>query len=349
MKINQSLGREAEKFIYLTPHPAQMSNHSLIVNAGQGTSGTRSVFVAIARQGYKSTHFRLRAENGKFYASNETHKDEIFGPLLPSKRLDSDYAKRCPSFTAGAAPQVFDFKMWDNYDALHDVPFPEYWYDLFITHPNSRILWSYREPREWARKRMNINRKARNNAKPAILHPCTTRIKSLTVQQNENLYNANFKFFKCIVPPERQLVMNVFKNHDTDQDKWQSLCSKPWLKCKKGLSWGQPFPHKSNQKFSNRSTSQKMGDWLRPWRMTLTKRWRCDLLFTCWTLSNLWVYNIQYDDLHKIIHHTQCGELTRFVSGRAPEEVHTKWKNICVSTRTSRGHDWHWCELTHTR
>lgn len=95
----------------------------LIINAGEGSTGTRFLHCVMKLAGLKSQHLAV----------------DMLGE-------DETKLEGCnPSCTAG----------WDRYDYVSDTPVPYALWTLMRTHPTALVTLSLRDPEQWRHNRIN--------------------------------------------------------------------------------------------------------------------------------------------------------------------------------------------------
>lgn len=205
------------EFIYRTPK--HRSRHPLIIGAAPGDSATRSVYTAIHRQSIKSTHFNMYNKGAAGHDSKE-------GKVPYSCLKNFFHICRDSQFYTN-----FNWSCIDEWEAVHDTPVGNLWYDLWLTHPESKVVMSYRPPEKWAKDRMNSTN---GTGFAYILRASceSQRMQDFTIEQHIAAYEANLNLMKCIVPKQNLLILHLFEGMPSSKALWGVLCKPSWMHCK---------------------------------------------------------------------------------------------------------------------
>lgn len=165
----------------------RQSNKAMIICAGEGSTGTRSLHAALAQLGYVSAHYdsvlvpdphiKFRANNAPNKLTNSFSMHTAWITYMRNKEYDH-----------------FDFRIFDEFDAIGDTPIPQYFPFLLDAYPNSKVILTVRNATEWAIKRPHRGNIRRDPAPFASLfHSIRNSKKWLvveiqTLQTYERLY-----------------------------------------------------------------------------------------------------------------------------------------------------------------
>ena len=177
------------------------SLHPLIVGAGEGGTGTRSLADALQL---------LKLGRVCHYAH----------PPCDSELLTMDYAKVAASY---------DFRKLSAFSAALDTPIPQYLPLILATFPRAVVILTERDPFSWVESRRKHKRDVPSPM--AAIYGSIRSSETLSLRQNSTTaalpaaiaYHIYNTYVRCIVPPERLLVLNVFKM--CSRDMWAALTS----------------------------------------------------------------------------------------------------------------------------
>lgn len=169
------------------PFVSEKNNKTAIIGVGPGSTGTRSLFVAMAFLGIPSVHYKTTFQP---CAWNETNVIQ-----------DADSFVKSP------------FSFWA------DTPVPQIWVDLLHRLPNAKFI-STRPVNvsAWRVKRLAFDHEYCQDPKhPDCQVPVPSRLPrkhmlplvNATVQQVQGAYDAYTKFMACAIPEERLHVVDV--------------------------------------------------------------------------------------------------------------------------------------------
>eukprot|EP00931_Biecheleriopsis_adriatica_P105843 TRINITY_DN8036_c0_g1_i1.p1 TRINITY_DN8036_c0_g1~~TRINITY_DN8036_c0_g1_i1.p1 ORF type:complete len:358 (-),score=21.11 TRINITY_DN8036_c0_g1_i1:134-1108(-) len=187
-------------------HPLQKkvtSNRSLILGAGPGTTGTRSLNTALKLIGLKSHHcddfkevvYAFRGQGWKS-PTNETLTKEEVGACLKTVR-NYDYTKH----------------LQESIDAELDTPVAENFLNMFLSFPNSKVILTKRPGLEWVK-----SRKSHNGPLWPMQEPCglmlVGRPHNATDSDLASLLSLHNEFIRCLVPANRLMEINLWTESD---------------------------------------------------------------------------------------------------------------------------------------
>lgn len=191
-------------------HHNRTSERPLIIGAGEGRTGTRSVAVALREMGLRVMHWNSVAQN--------------LLRLSPTQLADVDWPERLAS-----------------YDAVLDTPIPDLTPFLLAAFPNARVILTERDALEWSTRRSAAPATFSTYfaSGSAILNSSTQEHGLLTAKQakagtggNHNLANlfplallfsAHNLFVRCSVPPQNYMEMSVFSGSACRDDFVEKL------------------------------------------------------------------------------------------------------------------------------
>ena len=188
----------------------------LVVGASEGTTGTRSVSQALRMLGLSKVWHYNYANNDSHGASQHTHTSY--------HTSSHERIRMLAHLPYAVAARSFDFRVLGDYTAVLDTPVPQYLPFIFATFPNAVYILTDRIPLDWARSRAG-----KTNEAPAPLsaiygsvessHPMNS---SATATLPAALgYHIHHTYVRCLVPPERLLVLNRFGK--CSRDAWAEL------------------------------------------------------------------------------------------------------------------------------
>eukprot|EP00494_Astrolonche_serrata_P033538 UN33807 len=116
-------------------HKDQRSDEEVVIDAGPGTTGTRTMAAVLKKFGYICKHQDLGD----------------YGQTLKIRIQDSSLSlgEECYEFY-----DQFDFRYPDNhYNCFTDNPFGAYFWDMYWTYPNAKWVMTTREPYAWIERK----------------------------------------------------------------------------------------------------------------------------------------------------------------------------------------------------
>eukprot|EP00494_Astrolonche_serrata_P024195 UN24453 len=112
-------------------HRRKRSDQEIIIDAGPGTTATRTLTAVLKQFGINCVHQGL-GEYGR-----QLKIDVIYDRLSIGEECYNYYDQQ-------------DFRFPDkSYDCLTDNPFPAYFWDMYWAYPNAKFLITTREPHAW--------------------------------------------------------------------------------------------------------------------------------------------------------------------------------------------------------
>lgn len=203
-------------------HPLKtqtVSQRSVIIGGGMGTTGTKSLHAALKLLGLNVWH-----------AGRNSTWD--------ARRNDVTYLLK-----TGQAKEIhnFDFVgLLDGADGAIDCPTAEVFIDLFLSFPNAKVVLSTRPPQSWAASRL----KHHSGTLVPKQEPFGAQIGSKGFESIETLaklYQINNDFVRCVVPKQQLLEYDLWADNP---DRIRGL-----LKEIQNFAGGSsdpdvPFPHK---------------------------------------------------------------------------------------------------------
>mmetsp|Transcript_11021 Transcript_11021/g.27053 ORF Transcript_11021/g.27053 Transcript_11021/m.27053 type:complete len:300 (-) Transcript_11021:97-996(-) len=207
---------QLERWAENVPHMNWTSDHPIILGAGEGTTATRFMARMLASMGFEighweelySAHPELDPKNTsdlEFLSSNKTRVQEWkydHSNLMSIKPDELD---------------AFDFKpILDKYEGVMDTPISSLFPYIFRQYPNSKVILSLRDPRQWTKSRVQNH----PGAAMPMMSLSVDSPDSLRGSSRSRTYpNSAFEFWfsvyntmvTCVVPKTRLLVINVFE------------------------------------------------------------------------------------------------------------------------------------------
>jgi hypothetical protein len=180
-----------------------MSDRELIIAAGEGTTGTRSLARALSFLGMKSQH-GLDHEEG---LSAGPEALSWMAQLLDNRVNDN--ASECRNFYRTAdyttVPQ--------DVDALLDSPMSNYVLDMLLTFPKAKVIMTTRPSEAWVVRRLYWSEREHEPVEPPIQERCISEsMSSLTFNRVDlvKLLESNQDLIRCIVPKQQLMEINLW-------------------------------------------------------------------------------------------------------------------------------------------
>eukprot|EP00179_Madagascaria_erythrocladioides_P007374 CAMPEP_0198321956 /NCGR_PEP_ID=MMETSP1450-20131203/10563_1 /TAXON_ID=753684 ORGANISM="Madagascaria erythrocladiodes, Strain CCMP3234" /NCGR_SAMPLE_ID=MMETSP1450 /ASSEMBLY_ACC=CAM_ASM_001115 /LENGTH=356 /DNA_ID=CAMNT_0044025541 /DNA_START=69 /DNA_END=1139 /DNA_ORIENTATION=- len=221
-KVSKMAGDNVRRALCHNRTRVSMSDAPLIIDASPGSTGTRSLARALAAIGLKVLHCTYTV----------TPTDKKGGAVVNNAGGRLEKSSLADLFRARANTRVdnchayyegFSFHHgFEPYDAVMDAPFAEAWYDIFLAHPNSKVIFTDRDEKSWAERRLS-----HSSASLPYLHPCAHRRAAAWddvggPEPVAELFAANREFIQCVVPEDRFLYMSVYEQQ-TPREFWDRL------------------------------------------------------------------------------------------------------------------------------
>jgi hypothetical protein len=175
-----------------TCHPSIDASQQKFINAGQGTTATKSLDCLFQQMGFRQHHWTLADGPGGFW-------EELY-------QLDWG-RENIPVDKCMAALNTGDYgKPFEMFDLIGDLPVGTHFLDFLACRPNARVLLTTRPAPEWARARLRHSR----DSEPPMESPCGLKMRDAPTAVGEALFSAHDDLVRCIVPKERLFVIDVF-------------------------------------------------------------------------------------------------------------------------------------------
>ena len=169
--------------------PLSKVKGTMIINVGEGSTGTRFLNCVMRRLGLNGAHTRGDKDMTTGKAKNRTKEIEFLG------------CEHYSSCTDG----------WDQFSYISDSPVPYYTAELLATHPHAFVIQSLRAPAAWQKSRIgkHIKQGAEKWHQATVCGDADHPMKHPLTDLDYVLYNI---FSRCISPQDgRSLVFNLFK------------------------------------------------------------------------------------------------------------------------------------------
>jgi len=99
----------------------------------------------------------------------------------------------------------FDFRYpRKEVNAILDTPTAEFFWDLYIAHPNAKFILTTRDSYEWSEYIMK-----KNLAPPALQRPCGLTADMFTKEMNAKIFETHLDFVRCLIPKEKLLEICI--------------------------------------------------------------------------------------------------------------------------------------------
>lgn len=213
--------------------PVATSSRNIILGAGSGTTGTRSIGTALGLLGLSGWHFPHRTRWGDSLF-------EILGRFVPPFTAEQKTACR-------ATLQAHDYtRIPPQVDYILDAPIAELFIDLYLAFPNAKFILSTRPELEWAERRLQ-----HPGSLPPLQEPCGEHItrKNWTVAELASLEKFKNELVECVVPKSRLLKFSLFTDPPS---MMKSLMRK--------MSRFSGHPIKADQQFPNSFSAVREDD-----------------------------------------------------------------------------------------
>jgi len=182
--------------------PVQVSDRQIIFGAGVGTTGTRSLKVALGALGARVVH-----------CCNTPAVTSIMAPYgLGASLEDRKPMSNKEILECRAALHSFNYaSMPVHTDAFMDTPVAEVFLNLFLAYPRAKVILTTRNATEWVATR--IKHHALNGFAP-MQEPCGLFMQyprdTFDVEELERLFELQNDLVRCLVPQQQLLEINVW-------------------------------------------------------------------------------------------------------------------------------------------
>lgn len=174
----------------LNPSFAERSEHPLLICAGYGHTGTRSLEAALKILGLRTAHW------------SKVSKELVL--------------------SGGHEKFDYNFRIFDTVDAVLDIPIPEFFIELLIAYPNSKVLLTVRDWKKWVQS-VGVNRSSSQDIRSCYekLNPRQINVRQVQFgspcpapHQLVKRYLLHNRAVIDIVPQHRLEIIDIF--HDSD-------------------------------------------------------------------------------------------------------------------------------------
>jgi len=175
-----------------TCHPKLDASQDKFINAGQGTTATKSLDCLFQQMGFRQHHWTLADGPKDFWV-------ELADLDLGGRNIPVD---QCMT-----ALNSLDYgKPFDMYDLIGDLPVGTHVLDFLACRPSAKVLLTTRPAPEWAKARLQHSR----DAEPPMESPCGLKMRDAPTVVSEALLAAHDGLVRCLVPRERLFEVDVF-------------------------------------------------------------------------------------------------------------------------------------------
>uniref|UniRef100_A0A7S1T9X6 Sulfotransferase domain-containing protein n=1 Tax=Compsopogon caeruleus TaxID=31354 RepID=A0A7S1T9X6_9RHOD len=207
--------------------PKKVDTRRVVLDVGQGTTGTRSVAFAASLLGKYVLHFETYLlPNGTF----GHRRKKIYSKWQSMKRTNAG----CHEWLDHSLNFLDDETKY--YDMMLGIPSSNYGTDMLRYTPNAHILVTERNFSDWYRAR----RRDHNTPPPPYQRPCEDKVRLYTEEQSSILQAADIEYWKCKMPPERITFLNVFEESSTVL--WTKLARALEVNITEEFMSDNPFP-----------------------------------------------------------------------------------------------------------
>lgn len=165
-----------------------VSTKELLIDLGEGTTGTRWLNNVVKKLGYRSMH-NLKV--------GSDHPNQCYSKT--KRRGKNDLLVECKCT-----------KIYEGYDFISDSPISYQVYELVMSFPRAKFLLSIRDGEGWQRSRVDHHRSAVNwsAASPCGYGP---KMSSAQAAIEEEVLTT---WITCFVPRNRLFAFNLFRDND---------------------------------------------------------------------------------------------------------------------------------------
>lgn len=232
----RALAAGLDRRMNATRLPRKASTKLLLVGAGFGSSGTRTIAQLLARAGLTVFHASdiLSPAQPDFSAKTSRHskmthawRDQLVHAERLARRADPEGARLLGDSAGGRRVcfQSLDRVDWAKAatwqirpDAIVDSPSAEYFLDLYRALPRVSALLTLREPASWVdARRLHCNGAVKCNMRAPVDRPCNLRMQHVSRAHTVALYGLHAQLVRCVVPPDRLLEVD-FSRRPTDAE-----------------------------------------------------------------------------------------------------------------------------------
>lgn len=165
------------------------SEHFLLICAGFGHTGTRSLEEALKLMGMRTAHWSTDIKGMVYSGSHEL--------------ANSSFAR------------------FDHVDAVIDIPVPEFFMEMMLSYPRSKVLLTVRNPRKWMQRHVNRTTNGQLAACHKKLNPRQANIRTIVLgaacpspMQMLKRYLLHNRAVVSVVPPDKLEVLDIFNDPD---------------------------------------------------------------------------------------------------------------------------------------
>eukprot|EP00041_Stephanoeca_diplocostata_P036719 m.1351607 g.1351607 ORF g.1351607 m.1351607 type:complete len:340 (-) comp24923_c0_seq24:1612-2631(-) len=179
------------------------SSHPLIIGVGPGTTGTKSVALALYMMGKSVLHYSYER-----HATFSTGKD-----LVTMNTELTNLQKRIAHHGLASNTSTDELLLFSKTEAILDHPFDIIGNRIKDYFPSARAILTWRSPRNWCSRRVEFCRKFPQNeflacAAPYMISPHGLHLTDMSLQQCEKSFNLTVQYYQCLFG-ERLLVVDL--------------------------------------------------------------------------------------------------------------------------------------------
>ena len=183
------------------------SHRALVIGAGQGTTGTTSLALALQILNLTTWH---AAEVYRPPPGSRNIQTSWRNPFLNARgneliRLENNNSVVGDARACNAKLDALDYRVPSKTHAIVDSPAPDSFLDFFWAHPNALVVLTTRPAEEW------VNRRIAGHSDPGGLlpvdRPCGARLTLWPRNLSAALLHAYEQLVRCVTPRHRLLEL----------------------------------------------------------------------------------------------------------------------------------------------
>jgi len=190
--------------------PAVSSSKRIIINAGHGTTATRSLHQQFLDFGLKSHHcYTGAAANTKYWTQLEYLVQDHISAHVPWHRVTPKVHPPKDLHSCAMSLNGVDFgqPFHSGVDAISDTPVANLFLDFYACSPSAKVFLTIRNSTEWVESRLS-----HKDAAVPVQSNCGIDLLERSHNLSAQLFDLHTELVRCIVPKENLMVIDVFHN-----------------------------------------------------------------------------------------------------------------------------------------
>lgn len=175
--------------------PKRGAGEKRFINAGQGTTATKSLDCLFQQMGFRQHHWTLSDAPAAFWRSLVT--SDMKGPT------DGHCMSALNGLDFGAPLEL--------YDLIGDHPVGTHFLDFYACRPDAKVLLTTRPSAKWVPARLDHY----TESEVPMESPCGLKLKDAPTGVGAALFDAHDDLVRCIVPKQDLFEVDVFTKSAT--------------------------------------------------------------------------------------------------------------------------------------